>query len=487
MNDTIQGLEPQAVYRYFKEICDIPHASGNEKGIADYLEAFAKEHGLFCYRDEIHDVVIKKAGSKGAEHLPAVMMQGHTDMVCEKEPDLTHDFEKDSLKLCVKDGWLSAQGTTLGADNGIAVALMLAVLADASLRHPPLECVFTVQEETGLFGAAQLDGTVLAARTMLNLDSEDEGIATVSCAGGARARLHKKLCLEPSHAYGLTISVSGLIGGHSGADIHLERSNANKLMGRILYAVLLEVPELRLVRISGGTKDNVITRECVSLLAFADEAQRTKAETAAKAAGNAIVAELANYETQTSVAVSQPEAMPAQMMSHENTHSIIKLLFLAPFGAKKRNVQAGGFVVCSSNLGIVKTDAQEVLICFSLRSSVDSLQEESKKEMALLAELFSMNLTIDSEYPGWSYVESSPVREVCKNSYRKLFGKELKVEAIHAGLECGLFAGKLPGLDAIAMGPTVRGAHTPQERMDVASMERFWSFLLEILAQLAQA
>ncbi|WP_312640638.1 aminoacyl-histidine dipeptidase [Hydrogenoanaerobacterium sp.] len=485
MEYIVKGYEPKAIFQYFEEISAIPRSSGNEKGMADYLEVFAKKHNLFCYRDEIHNVIIKKAGSAGCEGLPAVMLQGHTDMVCEKNAGTAHDFEKEGIKLEVKDGYLCAKGTTLGADNGIAVALMLAVLADDSLKHPPLECVFTVQEETGLFGAVALDGGVLSARTMINLDSEEEGIATVSCAGGMRIRLHKTIdWVETEGAYGLQVAVRGLLGGHSGADIHLEHANANKVMGRILYSVLLEV-DANLVTITGGSKDNAIARECDCTLAFHSEEDLAKAKAIITAAAEDIHAELAAAEPDFRVELAQT-ALPQQMMSKDTTDAIVKLVFLAPNGMRKRNVLAGNFVVCSVNLGVITTDDTKTVVYFSPRSSVASLQQETKKELTLLSDLFGCKLTCDSEYPGWSYAENSHIRDVLCESYRKLFGGEMKIEAIHAGLECGLFIDKLPGLDAIAIGPTMYGCHTPDERLELASCERFWKLLIGVLEDLTK-
>jgi len=487
MEYIVKGYEPKAIFEYFEQICAIPRSSGNEKGVADYLEAFANQHGLFCYRDELHNVVIKKAGSKGCEHLPAVMLQGHTDMVCEKNAGTVHDFDNEGIHLEVKDGFLCAKGTTLGADNGIAVAMMLALLADDTIKHPPLECVFTVQEETGLFGAVALDGSVLSAKTMINLDSEEEGIATVSCAGGMRIRLHKTIdWVKTESSLGLEIAIRGLLGGHSGADIHLEHANANKVMGRILYAVLLET-QANLVAIDGGSKDNAIARECDCTLAFSTEEERKKAKTIITAVAKDIYDEVSAAEPDFRVELKEPNSLPQQMMSKNTTDAIVKLVFLAPNGMRKRNVLAGGFVVCSVNLGVIKTDSTEVVVYFSPRSSVASLQKETRKELALLSDLFDCKLTCDSEYPGWGYAEASQIRDLFKESYSALFGGELKIEAIHAGLECGLFIDKLPGLDAIAVGPTMFGCHTPDERLELASCERVWKLLIDVLDRLAKA
>ena len=483
--DLWKGCEPLAVLEYFQEISAIPRSSSNEKEIADYLEGFAHKHNLSCYRDALHNVVIKKAGSTGCEHLPAVMLQGHTDMVCEKNAGTVHDFSKDPIELEVTDGWLHAKGTTLGADNGIAVAMMLALLSDDSLRHPPLECVFTVQEETGLTGASELDGSVLDARMMINLDSEEEGVATVSCAGGMRVRLFKAVeWTDASGTFPMEISIRGLLGGHSGADIHLEHGNANKLMSRMLYAVQQAV-STRLCSIRGGNKDNAIARESDCVLTFETASDRDRAQKIAETLGAEIRAEFTAAEPDVQITV-RPVDGCARCMSSHNTQELTRLLYLAPDGMRKRNVQKGGFVVCSVNLGVVATGDEEVMVCFSPRSSVDSLQRDTRQELELLAELFGCRVAVDGEYPGWSYAEVSRVRDVFCETYRELFHSELRIEAIHAGLECGLFSGKLPGLDAIAVGPTMRGVHTPDESLDLASCERFWRLLTHVLENLSK-
>ncbi|MEG1954326.1 MAG: aminoacyl-histidine dipeptidase [Hydrogenoanaerobacterium sp.] len=485
MKYVIQGYEPKVLFKYFEDLSAIPRSSGNEKAVADYLENFAKANNLFIYRDKLNDVIIKKAGSKGCENLPAVMLQGHTDMVCEKNSDTVHDFEKDGLKLVVKDGVLSADGTTLGADNGVAVALMLAVLSDDALCHPPLECVFTVQEETGLFGAVELDGSLLSAKTMINMDSEEEGIATVSCAGGMRVRLHKNREYEDEkYGFLLALSLRGLLGGHSGADIHLGRANANKLMGRILNAVLRNV-QLRLVTINGGSKDNAIPRESDCVAAFKTEAERENARDIIAAVTADIKAELAAAEPNFKIDL-KTEDRQAAVMSKALTEAVVRGVYLAPYGPLARNVQKGGFVVSSVNLGVITTKEDEVVLCFSLRSSEDSLQQETLHRLELLAELLGFRLSKDSEYPGWSYAEKSNIRDIFCKCYKKEFGTELKIEAIHAGLECGLFIKKMPGLDAIAVGPNLRKCHTPEEELDLASCGRFWQLLVSVLAELAK-
>ncbi len=485
MEYLLEGCQPAAVWHYFEEISAIPRRSGQERAVSEYLCRFAAAHGLEHWRDEWNNVVIKKAGSKGCETQPAVMLQGHQDMVCEKNADVVHDFETDGISLEIRGGYLCAKGTTLGADNGIAVAMMLAVLADGSLIHPPLECVFTVQEEVGLIGAANLDVSRLSAKTMINLDSEEEGIATVSCAGGLRAELSRRLSTEPAkEAYGCRITLGGLPGGHSGTDIGAGRTNANKLMGRILNHLLLKT-EFRLARLSGGSKDNAIPRECDALLVFAGKEKREAAFDCLQEYADMLKRELLPGEPGFFCRweAADPEETAADA---EETCGLVQLLTLAPNGVQSRNVRQGGFIVSSVNLGVVRLEGGEARLVFAPRSSVASLQEEMKERLLALGRAFGYSVVFAGEYPGWEYAEHSPVRALCCRVYRELTDKELKTEAIHAGLECGLFCQKLPGLDAIAIGPNMLDVHTPEERLEIASVTRTYALVCRLLEALAK-
>lgn len=483
MSYIIEGRSAQSVFHYFEDISKIPRSSGNEKAVSDYLIAFAKQHQLEYDQDELYNVIIKKADSESREDAPAVILQGHMDMVCEKNADTLHDFDHDGLNLRVIEGKLMATGTTLGADNGVAVAIMLALLADKNLCHPPLECVFTVQEETGLCGAIHLDGAKLSGRIMINLDSEEEGVATVSCSGGMRVRLYKDIEWQDGGEYGLRVSVRGLSGGHSGMDISKGHANANKLMGRVLYTLLGQC-DMRLVSLDGGSKDNAIPREADAALLFCDEETRSNAIQVIAAITEEIAAEFSSVETELSIGTAELPVEKA--MDKAATEAIIKCIYLVPNGVKSRNESAGGFVVSSNNLGVIATTNTQIKMTFAPRSSVGTLQNETKKELALLSELFGFEFHVDSEYPGWSYAEKSKIRNVFKECYKGQCGKELRMEAIHAGLECGLFCEKLPGLDAIAVGPTIIGCHTPDEYLEIASCERFYKLILRVLERLAK-
>ena len=465
MDYKITGYEPAQLFHFFEEVSAIPRGSGNEKGISDFLVAFAKERGLDVYQDEVYNVIIRKPASAGAENAPTVMLQGHIDMVCDKLGSVEHDFTTDGIDLVVKDGVLTANGTTLGADNGIAVALMLTVLDDDSIVHPALECVFTTDEETGLVGAETLDKSQISARTMINLDSEEEGVATVSCAGGVVVTYTCPIAREHKTGSALTLDISGLLGGHSGSDINLERGNGNLIMARIIDRLMV-AGEPAIVSFNGGTKDNAITRECKGIIAD-------------------VTAELEVFDPGFTCTVEIADNTEVEAMDEKSALALIRALRLAPNGVIRRNVATDGSVEVSSNIGVVATSDDQVKIMLSPRSSITSLQNEFKDRLQMLADVLGFDAKFEFEYPGWSYAEHSPVRDIFVESYRELFGSELRIESIHAGLECGLFAEALHGLDAIAVGPTLSDGHTTDESMELASAERFYELLIDVLKRLA--
>lgn len=483
MTYKITGYQPERLFHFFEDISAIPRGSSNEKAISDYLVAFAKERGLWYHQDALHNVIIKKPASAGAEDKPAVMLQGHLDMVCEKLAGVDHDFEKDGIDLIVKDGVLTANGTTLGGDNGAAVALMLAVLNDDTLAHPALECVFTTQEETGLTGAAGLDKSLISARTMINLDSEEEGIATVSCAGGMRFTMTRPITRHTASGKLLTIDVSGLLGGHSGTDINKERQNGIILLARLINRVLHETGA-QLASFAGGSKDNAIPREVCAVLVCSD-ADIEKAQSIAEAMAADFAAELVPFEPDFKCTISAQDGA-AEVLSEADAKAFISAICLAPNGVRRRNLKQDGFVVTSLNLGVARMDDTTASLVFAPRSSVASLQNYTTDCLYLLAETFGFDCDIAGAYPGWSFAEESPIRDTFIASYRELFDADLKIEAIHAGLECGLFSDALPGLDAIAVGPTIRGCHTPDEYLPLDSFERFYSLLTDVLSRLAK-
>ena len=485
MEYKITGYKPEKLFHFFEDVCAVPRGSGNEKQISDFLVNFAKERNLWVYQDDSNNVIIKKGGSKGAEDKEPVMLQGHIDMVCDKRAGVEHDFEKEGIDLVLKDGVLSANGTTLGADNGVAVALMMTVLDDEDLAHPPLECVFTTEEEVGLNGAQALDKTQITARKMIYMDSEEEGVATICCAGGLRVQLTKQVERVSAEGTVVQIKIEGLLGGHSGTDIDKERQNANILMARMV-AELLDETDGRLVSYAGGTKDNAITRECEASLIYADKAEAEKAEKTACRLAEIFSDEISAFEPDFGCEISLEDGQSVSALKDEDARAFVSAIRLAPNGVYKRNIRMDGFVVVSSNMGVVRADENELIIVISPRSSVASLQEDTKARLALLAGTFGFGIEYSGEYPGWDYKEDSRIREVFKDSYRELFGKELRLEALHAGLECGLFSEALPGLDAIAVGPTLYNVHTPDENVPLDSFERFYELLKDVLKRLAE-
>lgn len=479
MNYKITGYKPEKLFHFFEDISAIPRGSANEKAISDYLVAFAEERNLWYHRDALFNVIIKKPASAGAKEKPAVMLQGHTDMVCEKLAGVAHDFTTDPLDLIIKDGVLSANGTTLGGDNGAAVACMLAILDDDTLTHPALECVFTTQEEIGLNGAEALDKSLLSARTMINLDSEDEGVATVSCAGGLRFGLTRPITRSKKEGMLLHLEATGLLGGHSGTDINKEHQNANLLMARMINHLFHNTDAL-LVDFNGGTKDNAIPRETSATLFYSDEVAAKNAENLALALSADFSSEICPYEPAFQFLVST-ENGTADVISAEDGKAFITAMCLAPNGVQFRNMNLDGFTVTSLNLGIAATDETSASLVFAPRSSVATLMSALKEKLCLLAETFGFEVSMHGEYPGWSFAEVSPIRDVFVQSYKELFHDDLKIEAIHAGLECGLFSDAIPGLDAIAVGPTIRGCHTPDEHLPLDSFERFYELLTDVL------
>lgn len=475
----LAGLEPAAVFGYFEEICAIPHGSRNTKMISDYLVGFAKAHNLTYHQDEMNNVILFAPGTCGMEDRPPVILQGHIDMVCEKEASCPIDMAAEGLDVTHDDTCVYAKGTTLGGDDGIAAAMAMALLADDTIPHPPLEVVMTTEEEIGLLGATAIDLSQLKGRTLINLDSEAEGVFTVSCAGGCTACI--SLPVERRAVYGpcIRLTVDGLQGGHSGADIHLKRANANKIMGEFMSRIQKLMP-LCLTSLSGGAKDNAIPRSCqATLVAMGINLERI----------NDIAAALqeevrANYdEPDATVQAFDVDALGGNSLSTESTAKVISLLCSAPNGVQKWSADIEGLVQTSLNLGIAKL-GDRFSATFSVRSSVNSEKQEVLDQLKALAEMLDGTYSQDGEYPAWEYRKESHLLDTMVRVYREMFAQEPKVEAIHAGLECGLFSQKLPGLDCVSIGPQMHDIHTTRERLEIASTERVWKFLLEVLKNL---
>lgn len=474
--DVLAQLEPQSVFRFFKQMCAIPHGSGNTKAVSDWCADFARARSLEYHQDADNNIIIIKEATSGYEQAEPIILQGHLDMVCEKEPGCAKDMEKEGLDLEVDGDWVRAKGTTLGGDDGIAVAMALAVLDDDNIAHPRVEAVFTTDEETGLFGAASIDVSPLKGRRMINMDSEAEGVFTVSCAGGNTTTCTLPLHRESFSGCALRITVGGLTGGHSGAEIDKGRANANMLMGRVLQAAAART-ELRIVSVSGGLKNNAIPVESVARVVVADEAA---AREALAEMNDALRSEYHLPDPNLFVTVQAEEAsQPA--MDAEATAKVICMLTCLPNGIQAMSADIPGLVQTSLNLGILTTTAEELCAVFSLRSSIDSQKEMLKRRMACLMAQLGGRVEFEGEYTGWQYQEHSPLRELMAEVFTEQYGKAPKIEAIHAGLECGLFAGKMPGLDCVSIGPDLLEIHTPRERMSISSVQRVWKFLLEVL------
>jgi len=475
----LAGLEPESVFKYFEDICSIPHGSGNTKRISDYLVSFAVSHNLRYIQDALNNVILFADATPGYEDHPAVILQGHMDMVCEKDADCAVDMEQEGLNVTHNGEYVFAKGTTLGGDNGIAVAYALAILADPSVPHPPLEVVITVDEETGMFGAAGIDLSMLKGRTLLNMDSEEEGIFTVSCAGGARGTI--TLPVERRAVYGpcVRLTVEGLQGGHSGVEIHKNRANANKVMGEFLARVQQLMP-LCITKLSGGAKDNAIPRSCeVTLVALGMYIERI----------NDVAAQLQkeireNYDEPDAVIRGDDvDALGGNALTTECTAKVIALLNAAPNGVQSWSKDIAGLVQTSLNLGIAELD-EDLVLTFAVRSSVNTEKQELLEKLKALAEFNGAEYGQMGDYPAWEYKKDSRLRDTMISVYQKMFQNEPQVIAIHAGLECGLLSEKLPGLDCVSIGPEMHDIHTSRERLGIASVERTWKFILEILKNL---
>ncbi len=481
MEAVLQGLKPESLWRHFDEIRKIPRCSGKEDKIREYVIKFAQSRGLSYRVDSAGNVVIKKKASPGKEKAPGVVLQAHLDMVCEKNSDVDHDFEKDPIKLRREGDWLMAQGTTLGADNGIGVAAALAVLEDDSLVHGPLEVLLTVDEETGLTGAFNLDPSLVEGRILLNLDSEEEGTFFIGCAGGGDSVLRLPVSREgEGKGKALKIKVHGLKGGHSGIDIHLGRGNAIKILARLLYE-LADQLEFSLVSFNGGNKRNAIPREAEAVIIAED---RGKVEKVVSDVLQQVKDELRASDPGVSISIEEvQEGLPP--MTRESRDRLIASLLILPHGVLAMSQEIEGLVETSTNLGVVKTAQDKVEMVESSRSSIKSALEAVRKSIKAFAELVGAEIEQPPSYPGWKPNLNSKVLAVMKRVYKRLFGKEPEVKAIHAGLETGIIGEKIPGMDMISFGPDIRHPHSPDEKVNIPSVEKFWKLLVEALKELA--
>ncbi len=482
---TIHDLAPREVFGEFYEITRVPRPSKHEQRIGAYLVDWADRHGLVSRIDSVGNVIISKPATAGFENHPGVILQAHQDMVCEKNGDVKHDFMTDPIETWVDGDWLKAKGTTLGADDGIGIAMGLAILASDSIQHPALECLFTVDEETGLTGAFALQDGVLNGKTLINLDSEDDGEVFIGCAGGIDTMAYfniERVPVQISDPFAAKISVSGLMGGHSGDDIDKGRGNANKIIVRFLYSLLNSDIPFELASISGGNLRNAIAREAEALI-LVPQGCKEQLRIIFNVFLAQIQEEFKNPEAELQMQLESAD-VPTEVFSCDLTKRLILALYGCPHGPVRMSQDMPGLVETSTNLASVKEIDGEIVVATSQRSSVDSAKHDIKNMVSSVFELAGARVTHGEGYPGWKPNTKSQVLDVAVEAYADLFGSKPKVRAIHAGLECGLFLEKYPYLDMISIGPGMVGVHSPQERLNIPSTKRCWQWLQSILARL---
>lgn len=475
----LSNLEPQSVFHYFEEITKIPHGSGNVEQISNFLAAFAEERGLFHIQDAWKNVIIVKEATPGYEKEPAVILQGHMDMVAVKKPDCDIDMKAEGLRVAVDGDKIYAEGTSLGGDDGIAVAYALALLDSDSISHPKLEVIITVDEEVGMDGAREIDLSMLTGNRMVNLDSEDEGIFLTSCAGGARVKCDLKL--ETQRLEGLTyeVTVGGLLGGHSGGEIDKERGNSNCLFGRLLRRLCEKMP-VGLAELKGGLADNAIPRETAGLLVI-DKTDSEKFASVLDTVEKEIQSELSSKDPDVFIKATEKESVAMECTTAESTRKAANFLSAVPNGVQAMSADMPGLVETSLNLGILEYAGGELRAEFSVRSSVESAKNALIGKLFALTELAGGSNTVTGDYPGWKFRKDSPLREKMVRLYEEMYGKAPKVEAIHAGLECGILGSKISDLDCVSMGPDMRDIHTTEETLSISSTRRVWEYLVRLL------
>lgn len=475
----LDGLKPERVFYYFEQLTKIPRCSFEEKGVSDYLKGVGESLGLKVIQDEALNIIIKKPGTKGYEHKPTIVLQGHMDMVCEKADNIDFDFSKDAIKLTLQEDFVMAADTTLGADNGIAVAMSLAILESTDIPHPPLEVLVTTNEETGLTGAAELDPANIEGRILINIDSEEEGTILVSCAGGERNILTIPLQFDDiKGGKSYILRVSGLLGGHSGMEINKGRGNSNRILARVLNCLNEEI-DLHLSYIDGGSKSNAIPRLSFANIIVDDKEIETAKNIIAEMEAK-IKFELATSDKDLSITLEEIEKENKAFLNKDK-EKIITALMLIPNGVQSMSQDIEGLVESSNNLGVVKTHEDTVTIECAMRSSVGSLKSNISEQLRLIAKAIGCEWLSTSAYPAWEYNKESYIREVFKTSYKELYKEDVQVAAIHAGLECGLFKEKFGEIDMVSFGPNMEGVHAPGEKLSISSTERTYNLLLKVL------
>ena len=480
MGEILGQLKPELLWNHFEEICKIPHPSRKEAKLADYVVSVAKRNNLEYSRDEFGNVIIRKPATPGKENLTPVVMQGHLDMVPEKNSDVAHDFEKDSIKCFVDGDWVRAKGTTLGSDNGIGVAAALAVMESKNLEHGPVEALFTLDEETGLFGAQALKPGFVNGKILLNLDSEEDGALYIGCAGGQNTFVKFKFNQKdvPSNTTAIEIKVAGLKGGHSGLDIITGRGNAIKLMTRLLHELNYTFG-IRLVSINGGSKHNAIPRECFSVIR-APKKFTSEAIAYVERYNKIVQSELSTVEPTLTVTAAETKSK-SKVLDKTTAKHLIDSLYAVPNGVIKMSADIAGLVETSTNLAVVVTKGKAVEVTLSQRSSVESEKYDISNSISAFFKLAKAEVEQGDGYPGWKPNIKSPVLATLKNVYHQMYNSEPEVKAIHAGLECGIINERYPDMDMISFGPTIMGAHSPDERVQISTVDKFWNLLSAVL------
>ncbi len=477
----LEHLKPQPLFNYFEQICQIPRPSKKEEKIRKFLLDFAKEHKLTAKTDKAGNVLIYKPAHPGRENRPVVILQTHMDMVCEKNSNKIFDFDNDPIEPIIADGWVKANGTTLGADCGIGIAAQMAVLTSDKIKHGPLECLITVDEETGLTGAKALEPGFMTGSVLLNLDSEDEGEIFIGCAGGIDtvAVIHyEKEPVPKSHA-AMEISVSGLLGGHSGDDIHKNRGNAIKILNRFLLRAFNDF-SARLADFNGGNLRNAIAREARAVIVF-PEKEKSNLINRFNNFEKQVKFEFEHNEPNLKLSAEDAE-LPGFLIDFKTQNKLLNAISASPHGVLEMSTRMEGMVETSTNLASVKFEANNtILITTSQRSELESRKYAAAEMVRSVFELAGAAVTHSDGYPGWAPNPDSNILKTTVSSYKKLFGKEPVVRSIHAGLECGLFLEKYPNLDMVSFGPTIKGAHSPDERLNIETTEKFWKHLLDVL------
>lgn len=484
-----EGWKYQKVFDHFLKICEIPHGSYHEEALSNYVYRFAVSRGFTALQDAYQNVFVRIPATKGREEEPSCLLQGHLDMVCEKNDDVSHDFLTDPIRVRIEGDWLRAEGTTLGGDDGIAVAYMLTLMDEAEkISHPPLELLMTSAEEVGMDGAKGLDPQWITSRRMINLDSEEEGVFVAGGAGGMRVEVQHPLqrTAVPENYLPVEVRVSGLRGGHSGEDIHKQRGNANAILGKYLFGWYNHCPDTLMVSLDGGSKDNAIPREAVARF-WIPEHLYDHAQRGCWWFGEDLAKEYAQSDPGALITMriadpSSEEGWNQRPMNAEVTGEVVNFLHLCPNGVRSTSKDLGGVVESSQNIAVLRTQENDWYCRISMRSNRNELLPNMLNRIRIMAEMSGMNCTKGNEYPAWDFRKESPLREQMCRLFKEMYGRDPEVRVLHAGLECGIFSGSLPGLDMISIGPDMENIHSPQEGLCISSVERVWEFLLRFLA-----